>query len=731
MLSRVAVGLRPSVRDVVGQRVAGKIGNELNLPVNAVRIVKIFTIDGLSQAEIQAVIDAGVLNDPVVQTASAAPLTPAPETTDWIIEVGFRPGVTDNEARTARDAILLALELPEARRKDLAVYTAVQYHIEGLSRRADAEHVALDLLGNDLLQRHDVKSREEWLAEPGFPARTAKVTGQASSKVEVPDLFNMLEDQMLELGRQRTLALSLEEWWAIRAYFGQPGFKMRRSVWGLIHNLTDVELECLAQTWSEHCKHKIFNARHHLPRRRDRDRRGHRQPVQDLHPGPPRPTSAAPRASDDFCLSVCSRTTRASSASPRTCTCASRWRPTTARRRWTPTAGRSRASWASTATPWARAWGPTSCATPTCSVSPRRFSTANCRRACCTRAGCSRACARAWSTAATRAASPRSTAPSSSTSATWASRWSTAAPSAPCRRPRWPASRATSKRPAPGDVHRHGRRPHRQGRHPRRDLLVRGTARGFARPRRCRSATPSPSGKHVRLPHARPRPGPVQRHHRQRRGRPVQSRGRDGPGLRRLRTLDLDRVPAQVRRPRSLGDPHLRGPGAHDPGRAAGKARRNSWPCPGKWTWSPRRTRHLHQLRLYLHVRLLRPAAPWPSIDMDFLHEGTAPVMKLAAAWERPVIARTEPVLPAGRDHGALLRRMLVAAEHLQQGIRGPPVRPRGARAKARPSSPCAGCKPRRPGRRRRAPAGPVPSPRAWPCPTASAPAIPTSTPTG
>ena len=25
--------------------------------------------------------------------------------------------------------------------------------------------------------------------------------------------------------------------------------------------MTDAELECLAQTWSEHCKHKIFNAR--------------------------------------------------------------------------------------------------------------------------------------------------------------------------------------------------------------------------------------------------------------------------------------------------------------------------------------------------------------------------------------------------------------------------------------------------------------------------------------
>jgi len=28
---------------------------------------------------------------------------------------------------------------------------------------------------------------------------------------------------------------------------------------GLGRHLTDVELEALAQTWSEHCKHKIFS----------------------------------------------------------------------------------------------------------------------------------------------------------------------------------------------------------------------------------------------------------------------------------------------------------------------------------------------------------------------------------------------------------------------------------------------------------------------------------------
>ena len=249
MLTRIAVGLRPNLRDVVGQRVAGKIKNELDLPVDAVRLVKIFTIDGLSQNEIATLIQTGVLHDPVLQTASDAPLTPEPACADWIIEVSFRPGVTDNEGKTAREAIILALGLPELRQKELAVYTASQYHIDGLPDLKAAKRVAKDLLANDLLQISDIKSREQWSAEPGFSSRAARVTGRAKGTVEVPDLFNMLEDQMVELSRERTLALSLDEWWAIRGYFGRPGFKMRRRISGLIHNPTDVELECIAQTW--------------------------------------------------------------------------------------------------------------------------------------------------------------------------------------------------------------------------------------------------------------------------------------------------------------------------------------------------------------------------------------------------------------------------------------------------------------------------------------------------
>jgi phosphoribosylformylglycinamidine synthase len=47
---------------------------------------------------------------------------------------------------------------------------------------------------------------------------------------------------------------------AIINYLKDPDTLQKRSLKGLGGKITDVELECLAQTWSEHCKHKIFNA---------------------------------------------------------------------------------------------------------------------------------------------------------------------------------------------------------------------------------------------------------------------------------------------------------------------------------------------------------------------------------------------------------------------------------------------------------------------------------------
>ncbi|MDO9585094.1 MAG: AIR synthase-related protein, partial [Syntrophales bacterium] len=56
------------------------------------------------------------------------------------------------------------------------------------------------------------------------------------------------------------LVLTVAEMKIIRDYLKKEDVQKAREKAGLGGRITDAELECLAQTWSEHCKHKIFNS---------------------------------------------------------------------------------------------------------------------------------------------------------------------------------------------------------------------------------------------------------------------------------------------------------------------------------------------------------------------------------------------------------------------------------------------------------------------------------------
>ena len=58
------------------------------------------------------------------------------------------------------------------------------------------------------------------------------------------------DKKLNEISRSGLLSLNLAEMKVVQAYFK----KKKR-------NPTDVELETIAQTWSEHCKHKSFGAK--------------------------------------------------------------------------------------------------------------------------------------------------------------------------------------------------------------------------------------------------------------------------------------------------------------------------------------------------------------------------------------------------------------------------------------------------------------------------------------
>ncbi len=261
-LFRFEIAPHKHLDDAVGRRVAESIKHALDLDVEAVRVVKVFTLSGIDFDEVNTLSTQSVLHDPVLHSLVIAPRQASEsafaDVADFIIEVGFRPGVTDNEGHTAQKTLALVLG---KKKEDVAAYTSTQYHIKGKLSEKDAQNIAENLLANTLIQRFRIKSKKEWQEEAGFEAQLAKVSGTSSDAVETIDITNMTDNELMAFSRENTLALSLFEMQTIKNYYMQEEIIAQRKADNLPTNPTDAEIEVLAQTWSEHCKHKIFAAK--------------------------------------------------------------------------------------------------------------------------------------------------------------------------------------------------------------------------------------------------------------------------------------------------------------------------------------------------------------------------------------------------------------------------------------------------------------------------------------
>jgi phosphoribosylformylglycinamidine synthase len=249
---RIEIGVRPEHRDARGEHVAAQARAFLHVPVERVRTRDVYHLEmELAPEELDRV--ARELADPIRQEAAVGRLGGEPF--DVAVRVAFKPGVADPVGKSALVAVrdTLGRELGEA----AAVYTSTLYLVDGVDRDG-AERLALDLVANPVIQTVRVAAHDEWLAAP--PDLTVpKVAAHDAPPVRTVDLSG--DDGELEhLSRVGLLALSVPELHSIRDHFRATGERPERRALGLGAAPTDVELECLAQTWSEHCKHKIFHA---------------------------------------------------------------------------------------------------------------------------------------------------------------------------------------------------------------------------------------------------------------------------------------------------------------------------------------------------------------------------------------------------------------------------------------------------------------------------------------
>ena len=202
---------------------------------------------------------AFLFSDSVAQrTAVDAPVAEGSLLPDWkyIVEVTYRPGVTNPTAITARKSVETALGRKLAQEE--MIQTAVQYLIASPDL-SDSQIASMQAsFYNPLVQQAEFIKKEEWGTKklPAFyPYKVA------SSEVTIKDFdLASMDDAALEkLSEERLLALNLTEMKSLQKYFTAPDTVAARKKAGM-GNATDVELEMIGQTWSEHCKHKIFSA---------------------------------------------------------------------------------------------------------------------------------------------------------------------------------------------------------------------------------------------------------------------------------------------------------------------------------------------------------------------------------------------------------------------------------------------------------------------------------------
>ena len=207
--------------------------------------VQAYTIDAkLTPQELKRVAER--LTHPVTETYSTDKV-PAPTGYSYALEMGYLPGVTDNVGHTARQTIedCLGRNLGEGE-----VYSSYFLFLRGTITEEDAEKMAREL-HNPLIERASVypAGSDFKIIVPRVGLHEHIATDEVDLGVDDVELTKIGKEGIAngDGTRRGPLSLSLKQLKVIRDHFK----KQKR-------NPTDIELESLAQAWSEHCKHTIF-----------------------------------------------------------------------------------------------------------------------------------------------------------------------------------------------------------------------------------------------------------------------------------------------------------------------------------------------------------------------------------------------------------------------------------------------------------------------------------------
>ncbi len=249
----IQLTLKIGQHDGDGQRVAEAAARHLGLATGRVRSAARYTVRyPLSETQLHD-FATRCLADPVLHDVRLNELTAAPGFATYIL-VARRPGVTDDEGTSAQNALADLLNEPLDVHTQ-HIFSKKLYLLENDLPEADLRRIAEELLGNKLINWLEVGRVAD-----GIRDYTPRPGGGAEVITEIISLTGRSDAELVQLSKDNIYALNLEEMRVVRDYFAAADTQVERKAAGLPADPTDCELEIIAQTWSEHCKHKEFSA---------------------------------------------------------------------------------------------------------------------------------------------------------------------------------------------------------------------------------------------------------------------------------------------------------------------------------------------------------------------------------------------------------------------------------------------------------------------------------------
>ncbi|MFP6762774.1 MAG: AIR synthase related protein, partial [Planctomycetaceae bacterium] len=232
------VEIRPASGQVdrEGERILAECSGLALASVSTVTTARSFLLEGeLDKAEASRLGHA-LLVDSVAETFTVARIGSAETTSDaTLLNVLFKPGVTDNVASSTLKT------LKDQNVSVDAVATCRKYWLNANANRSEIERLSARVLSNDAIE-HVISG----------PLKMDGIAFGSSYEFKLTHVAirAMDDDSLIRQSTHGQLYLSLEEMRTIKQHFIE-----------LERDPTDVELETVAQTWSEHCSHKTLAGR--------------------------------------------------------------------------------------------------------------------------------------------------------------------------------------------------------------------------------------------------------------------------------------------------------------------------------------------------------------------------------------------------------------------------------------------------------------------------------------